>query len=109
MRPTSYLINTARGPVVDETALLAVLRERKIAGAGLDVFEEEPMSAGHPLSELDNVILTAHRIAKSEECSRDTSASACRSVLAIYRHEAPRFLANPDVLDHPRVKARLSR
>ena len=66
------------------------------------------MAAGHPLSELDNVILTAHRIAKSEEGSRDTSLSACRSVLAVYRHEAPRYIANPKVLDHPRVKARLS-
>jgi phosphoglycerate dehydrogenase-like enzyme len=108
LQPTAYLINTARGPIVDEAALLAVLRERKIAGAGLDVFEQEPMSARHPLSELDNVILTAHRIAKSEECSRDTSVSACRSVLAVYRQEAPRFLANPEVLEHPRVHARLS-
>ena len=108
LKPTAYLINTARGPVVDEAALLAVLREQKIAGAGLDVYEEEPMPAGHPLAELDNVILTAHRIAKSEECSRDTSVSACRSVLAVYRHDAPRFLANPDVLEHPRVRTRLS-
>jgi phosphoglycerate dehydrogenase-like enzyme len=109
MRPASYLINTARGAVVDEAALLEVLRARKIAGAGLDVFEREPMAAGHPLAELDNVILTAHRIAKSEECSRDTSLSACRGVLAVYRNEAPRYTANPEVLDHPRVKARLSR
>jgi phosphoglycerate dehydrogenase-like enzyme len=109
MRPVSYLVNTARGPVVDEAALLATLRERRIAGAGLDVFEQEPMAAGHPLAELDNVILTAHRIAKSEECSRDTSLSACRSVLAVYRGEAPRYIANPGVLEHPRVKARLAR
>lgn len=108
LRPTAYLINTARGPIVDETALLAVLRERKIAGAGLDVFDDEPMSTGHPLSELDNVVLTAHRIAKSEECSRDTSISACRSVLAVFRQEAPRFLANPEVLEHPRVQSWLS-
>jgi phosphoglycerate dehydrogenase-like enzyme len=108
MRPQAYLINTARGAVVEEAALLEVLRAGRIAGAGLDVFAEEPMAAGHPLAGLDNVILTAHRIAKSEECSRDTSLSACRSVLAVYRGEAPRYIANPDVLDHPRVKARLS-
>ena len=99
------LINTARGPVVDEAALLEVLRAGRIAGAGLDVFAEEPMAAGHPLAALDNVILTAHRIAKSEECSRDTSLSACRSVLAVYRGEAPRYIANPEVLEHPRVKS----
>ncbi len=108
MQPASYLINTARGPVVDEAALLEALRERRIAGAGLDVFEEEPMAAGHPLAALDNVILTAHRIAKSEECSRDTSVSACRSVLSIYRNEVPRYIANPDAVEHPRVQARIS-
>jgi phosphoglycerate dehydrogenase-like enzyme len=108
LRPTAYLINTARGPIVDEPALIEVLRERKIAGAGLDVFKEEPMPAGHALSELDNVILTAHRIAKSEECSRDTSISACRNVLAVYRGERPRFVANPEALEHSRVRARLS-
>lgn len=108
MRTDAYLINTARGPVVDECALLDVLRNRRIAGAGLDVFEEEPMSVGHPFAELDNVILTAHRIAKSEECSRDTSLSACRNVLAVHRGEAPRHMANPEVLDHPRLRARLS-
>ena len=106
MRPGAYLINTARGPVVDEAALLEVLRAGRIAGAGLDVFAEEPMAAGHPLAALDNVILTAHRIAKSEECSRDTSLSACRSVLAVYRGEAPRYIANQEVLEHPRVKTR---
>lgn len=108
MRPASYLINTARGAVVDEAALLEVLRARQIAGAGLDVFEEEPMGAGHPLADLDNVILTAHRIAKSDECSRDTSLSACRSVLAIYHGEVPRYIANDGVMEHPRVKGRFS-
>lgn len=108
MRTDAYLINTARGPVVDERALLDVLRSRRIAGAGLDVFQEEPMTVGHPFAELDNVILTAHRIAKSEECSRDTSFSACRNVLAVHRGEAPRHMANPEVLDHPRVRTRLS-
>lgn len=107
MRPTAYLINTARGAVVDEGALLEVLRQRKIAGAGLDVFEQEPMLPGHPLAELDNVVLTAHRIAKSVECSRDTSVSACRSVLAMYRGDTPPYLANPEALEHPRVQARL--
>lgn len=107
LKPTAYLINTARGPVVDEAALIEVLRARKIAGAGLDVFEEEPMLPGHPLAELDNVVLTAHRIAKSVECSRDTSVSACRSVLAAYCGQTPPYLANPEALEHPRIKAML--
>jgi phosphoglycerate dehydrogenase-like enzyme len=108
LRPAAYLINTARGAILDEAALIQVLREGRIAGAGLDVFQEEPMPAGHPLSELDNVILTAHRIAKSEECSHDTSVAACRNVLAVYRRERPRFLANPEALEHSRIKARFS-
>ncbi len=60
MKPTSYLVNTARGPIVDETALFEVLRRRKIAGAGLDVFAQEPLPVDHPLRALDNVVLTPH-------------------------------------------------
>jgi phosphoglycerate dehydrogenase-like enzyme len=60
MKPTAYLINTSRGPIVDEAALLAVLRDKKIAGAGLDVFDIEPLPLEHPLRKMDNVVLTPH-------------------------------------------------
>ena len=59
MKPSAYLINTARGPIVDEAALLAALRDKRIAGAGLDVFWEEPLARDHPIRSLDNVVLTA--------------------------------------------------
>jgi phosphoglycerate dehydrogenase-like enzyme len=60
MKPTAYLVNTSRGPIVDEGALIAVLREHRIAGAGLDVFDSEPPPPDHPLRTMDNVTLTPH-------------------------------------------------
>jgi phosphoglycerate dehydrogenase-like enzyme len=60
MKPSAFLVNTSRGPIVDEAALIAALREKRIAGAGLDVYDIEPLPAGHPLRTLDNVVLSPH-------------------------------------------------
>jgi phosphoglycerate dehydrogenase-like enzyme len=60
MKPTAYIINTSRGPIIDEAALLTALREKRIAGAGLDVFDVEPLPIDHPLRKMDNVVLTPH-------------------------------------------------
>ena len=108
MKSTAFLVNTARGAVVDETALVEALRQRKIAGAGLDVFATEPIPDDHPLLELDNVLLSPHLIARTDACIRDTSLSACRNVLAVARGVAPLHVVNPEVLAHPRVRERLA-
>jgi D-3-phosphoglycerate dehydrogenase len=60
MKPTAYIINTSRGPIIEEAALLAALRDNKIAGAGLDVFDVEPLPLDHPLRKMDNVVITPH-------------------------------------------------
>ena len=60
MKASAYLVNTARGPIVEEAALVEALAQRRIAGAGLDVFDQEPLPAGHPLTRLSNVVLTPH-------------------------------------------------
>jgi D-3-phosphoglycerate dehydrogenase len=60
MKPSAYIINTSRGPIIEEAALLAALRDKKIGGAGLDVFDIEPLPIDHPLRKMDNVVLTPH-------------------------------------------------
>ena len=98
MKPTAYLINTARGPIVDERALYAALSERRIAGAALDVFEQEPIAADHPFVSLDNVILTPHSICWTDEFFRNNAESAFRSVVAVAQGETPTYVVNRDVL-----------
>ena len=98
MKPSAYLINTARGPIVDEQALYRALVENRIAGAGLDVFEEEPIAASNPLLALDNVILTPHGICFTDECMRRLAESAFHAVLDLAHGRRPRYIVNPEVL-----------
>ena len=98
MKPTAYFINTARGPIVDEKALYEALSGNRIAGAGIDVFEQEPVSLDNPLLRLDNIVVTPHHICLTDECISTVAASAfsaCRD-LAIGR--VPKNVVNQEVL-----------
>jgi len=91
MKPTAYLINTARGPLVAEAALTRALREGWIAGAALDVLETEPPGPDHPLRRLDNVILTPHVAFYSEESVQDLQRKAAEEVRRVLAGESPRY------------------
>jgi len=80
MKPTAYLVNTSRGPIVDEAALLACLRERRIAGAALDVYDAEPIRKDHPFLTLDNAILTPHLGYATAEAYRQIYTQAIESI-----------------------------
>ena len=107
MKPTSYLINTARGPIVDQAALTQALQAGRIAGAALDVFEHEPIAPNDPLLLLENVILTPHAIAWTEELARDNGLLACRSVLSVLQGHVPAGVVNREVLDRAGFVAKL--
>jgi phosphoglycerate dehydrogenase-like enzyme len=97
MRSSAVLINTSRGPIVDEAALIAALRERRIAGAGLDVFDTEPLPAEHPIRALSNVVITPHIGYVVEEAYRTFYGDAIEAVLA-YQAGTPVRVLNPAVL-----------
>jgi phosphoglycerate dehydrogenase-like enzyme len=93
MKPTSYLVNTARGPIVDETALLEALQARKIAGAAIDVFSVEPLPVDHPFRKLDNIVLTPHLGYVTEESFRDHYRQMVEGIDAWLKAEPMRRLA----------------
>ena len=99
MKPSAYLINTSRGGVIDEPALATALRAGQLAGAGLDVLEQEPPPPDHPLLTLENVILTPHSATQTEEALRRTSEHVSAGVLAVLRGQRPQWCVNPAVLD----------
>jgi phosphoglycerate dehydrogenase-like enzyme len=100
MKPSAFLINTARGPIVDQRALVEALRAGRIAGAGLDVFEVEPVPADDPILRLDNVILAPHALGWTDELFSGNGAADIRAVLALKRGERPAGIVNGEALAH---------
>ena len=109
MKPTAFLVNVARGPIVDEAALARALREGRLAGAGLDVFEREPVPEGSPLFGLENVVAAPHALGYTDELFRGCVGSACAAILAIAAGREPEYVANPAVLETDLFREKLSR
>jgi len=108
MKPTAYLINTARGPVVDQKALTEALKERRIAGAGLDVLEKEPPDPDDPILKLDNVIFAPHALCWTDQCFAGSGAADIHAVLDVQHGREPRVIVNRDVLESAAWKNRLA-
>jgi D-3-phosphoglycerate dehydrogenase len=98
MKPTAFFVNTARGPIVHEKALLDALSSRRIAGAGIDVFEVEPTPSDNPLLALDNIIVTPHHICLTDECINTVAASVFNACRDLAHGRVPRNVVNQQVL-----------
>ena len=99
MKPTAYVINTARGPVVDQRALHRALIDGTIAGAGLDVFEVEPCPADEPIFRLDNVVVAPHSLCWTDECFAGNGAADIRAALEVMHGRVPAGIVNKDVVN----------
>jgi D-3-phosphoglycerate dehydrogenase len=98
MKKGAYLINTSRGPVVNEAALIEALQEGKLSGAGLDVVEEEPIRPGHPFLSMDSVTLTPHIAWYSEESEAEMRTKAAQGIVSVLvKREYPKYLVNHEV------------
>jgi len=104
MKKTAFIINTSRGGVINETDLVRALKEGVIAGAGLDVFEHEPLKPENGLLSLPNVILTPHTAALTEECVARMAVAGAQRVVDLFNGFVPENVANPEVLALERWK-----
>jgi D-3-phosphoglycerate dehydrogenase len=95
MKPSAFFINMARGPVVDEPALIEVLEGRRIAGAGIDVFEQEPVDPANPLLKLDNVVVTPHALCWTDQCFHEIAATGLKSIVDVSLGRRPAHLVDP--------------
>jgi len=101
MKPSAYFINTARGPVVVESALIDALKNNRIAGAAIDVFEHEPVSPDNPLLKMDNVIVAPHAICHTDECMSLLGQSAFKAAVDLAHGRKPHLIVDTAALRHP--------
>lgn len=106
MKRSAYFINTSRGGVIDEKALCAILQEKRIAGAALDVFDPEPPEKDNPLFSMTNVVLTPHIAGMTEETLRETSLGIAMQMLKVLRGEEADFILNPDFVRFKNKRAK---
>lgn len=106
MKETAFLVNVARGGIVDEVALAEAVQSGRLAGAGLDVFEEEPIAASSPLLALDNVLLTPHSVGHTDELFQGVGMSASQAVVDVAAGRVPKHVVNAGALEHPRHRSR---
>lgn len=104
MKPSAFLINCARGPIIDEAALYLALRDGKIGGAGLDVMEQGAPSADHPMFQLDNLLVTPHVAFLSQQSVHELEVRTAQATVDVIQGRMPEFLVNPPVLPHSRIK-----
>ncbi len=109
MKPSAYFINIARGELVEEPALVEALQKHRIAGAGLDVFATEPLPEGHPLTQLDNVILAPHWLCSTADVWRQTGEAMARGMIRAAHGEVPENVVNPEVLERAGFREKLGR
>ena len=107
MKKEAFLINAARGPLIDENALYKALKNGNIAGAGLDVMEDNVPAKSHPLLQLDNTIITPHTAFFSQESTLELEQRAATEVVNVYQGLMPDNLYNGDVLNHPSPRRKL--
>jgi len=109
MKPHAILVNTARGPLIDQVALTEVLVQRRIGGAGLDVTETEPLPSDDPLCKLDNVVLTPHIASYSDEFRQNFWGHSVRTIKAVAAGNPPLWIANPQVIPRSASSSRTDR
>ncbi len=108
MKPAAYLINTARGPIVDQAALTEALRSGQLAGAALDVFEQEPAPADDPIFALDNVITTPHSLCWTDQCFAGIGAADVGAVLDVMKGNVPDGIVNSSIVQNKNWRAKLA-